>query len=534
MRASTELINAYNFTPANMDTWIALLQQQKIDFFIFRLNAFSEGLGTTSGGINTAKALILKCNAANIKVAIDLHTWCKGGTASWDAAFDDNVAAHETNRAKYITYVRNVLTAFQGSNVAAFMVMNEPQAQRASASESQFILDVIAAAKESTNAPVSVRFMGSASPSTGHYAAEIDAECDFICRNMYWAGTTYFDPRTPNLTAENAMLDAADVAHASGKAFWLTEFGKSKSNLESQRSYVAAVVGWAVYRGLDAVFCWASQPSQSGETYNIFTGWTPHAAFYELVSGEPPHPECAVDLDCNAIYGAPPAGKKWLCQDGTCVLADLPPQPECSVNLDCDAKYGPPPSGKTWVCQNQICVLADLPIQYWKLNIGKSGSGDTDPQTGRYEYATDQSAVVTSFPADGWILDHWEIDGRIVSGSTAQVVVVPQLANSEHTLTAYFIESPVHVCPTGYHWDEATQVCVKDKNGCFIATACGTSNTHLSTLRRFRDHCLPLPLVHAYYRSSPPLADRIRQHENIKTVFRKVFEWLASSMEVKR
>jgi len=61
--------------------------------------------------------------------------------------------------------------------------------------------------------------------------------------------------------------------------------------------------------------------------------------------------------------------------------------------------------------------------------------------------------------------------------------------------------------------------------GCFIATACGTSNAHLDTLRSFRDRYLPNRLVDAYYLLSPPVADRIRKHENVKTVIRGCVEW---------
>jgi len=61
--------------------------------------------------------------------------------------------------------------------------------------------------------------------------------------------------------------------------------------------------------------------------------------------------------------------------------------------------------------------------------------------------------------------------------------------------------------------------------GCFIATACGTSNTHLDTLRSFRDRFLPHRLVDAYYLLSPPVADRIRRHENVKRVIRGCVEW---------
>jgi len=66
---------------------------------------------------------------------------------------------------------------------------------------------------------------------------------------------------------------------------------------------------------------------------------------------------------------------------------------------------------------------------------------------------------------------------------------------------------------------------------CFIATACGTSNSHLDTLRSFRDRYLPNRLVDAYYLLSPPVADRIRRHENVKTVIRGCVECLAKNIQ---
>jgi hypothetical protein len=164
------------------------------------------------------------------------------------------------------------------------MVMNEPQARTASYSENQFILNVIAAARDVTDKPISVRFMGGYSPSTGHYSRAIDDASDFLCRNTYW------DPRAPSRSvygcSERSLLDARDRAHAQGKPLWITEFGKTKSNHEAQRSYVEAFVTWARSNDIDAVFCWVSQPDVSGESYNIFTGYTPHPAFYELGGGE--------------------------------------------------------------------------------------------------------------------------------------------------------------------------------------------------------------------------------------------------------
>lgn len=66
---------------------------------------------------------------------------------------------------------------------------------------------------------------------------------------------------------------------------------------------------------------------------------------------------------------------------------------------------------------------------------------------------------------------------------------------------------------------------------CFIATACGTSNPSLSTLRMFRDECMPDPLVRSYYRLSPGLAAFISEHQNLKTVGKRFWEWLARQLQ---
>jgi hypothetical protein len=283
--ASTELINFYSMTTNEATTFVQLLQNQGIPLFIVRLNAFSEWKSGTSSGIGKAKQIIEIANNHGIEVAVDLHTWY----TTWDSYFDSSASNYANNRANYIKYVKNVLTAFSDSNVYAFMVMNEPQAQTATTSENNFILDVISAAKTVTDKPISVRFMGGYSPTTGHYSSAIDEACDFICRNTYW------DARYPSQSkygsTQAKLLAARDEAHTQGKEFWITEFGRTNTNLEEQRSYVEAFVEWTNEKDVDAVFCWVSQPDVSGEKYNIFTGYTPNPAFYELISSElPPTP----------------------------------------------------------------------------------------------------------------------------------------------------------------------------------------------------------------------------------------------------
>jgi hypothetical protein len=274
---STELINYYGMTTSEVQTFLNTIDKQGIPLIIVRLNAMNEFKTGTSSGITKAKQVITEANNRGIQVAVDLHTWY----TTWDNYFRDSATNHDTYRSQYITYVKKVLTAFSGSNVNAFMVMNEPQARKATADENQFILDVISAANGVTNKPISIRFMGGYSPSTGHYSTQIDKACDFICRNVYW------DPRNPSASVygtTQAKINAAiTAAHSQNKQIWITEFGKNKANQEDQRSYVKAFVSWAKTNNIDATFCWVSQPeSGTSETYNIFNGYTPNPAFYEL------------------------------------------------------------------------------------------------------------------------------------------------------------------------------------------------------------------------------------------------------------
>jgi aryl-phospho-beta-D-glucosidase BglC (GH1 family) len=276
---STELINFYGMTSTEVQTYLQIIDNQGIPMLVVRLNAMSEFQSGSSPGINKAKQVIQEANSRGIQVAVDLHTWY----TTWDNYFRDSASNNNAHRSQYITYVRKVLNSFAGSNVYAFMVMNEPQARTATISENQFILDVVNAAKQETNKPISIRFMAGYSPSTGHYSPQIDQACDFLCRNTYW------DPRSPSQTVygttEAKLNTAINTAHSQGKGLWITEFGKTKNNLESQRAYVEAFVSWSKSKGVDAIFCWVSQPEGgSGEAYNIFNGYTPNPAFYELVN----------------------------------------------------------------------------------------------------------------------------------------------------------------------------------------------------------------------------------------------------------
>lgn len=258
-----------------------IIAGQGIPEITLRLNAMSEWTSgqPSSSGVSKTKELIAKFQQYGIAVNIDLHTWY----TTWDSYFRDSASNVAANRATYINYVEACIDAFEGEPVSAWMVLNEPQARTATTSENQFILDIIAAAKSLTSAPVSVRFMGGYSPDTGHYSQQIDSACDFLCRNVYW------DPRNPGTTVygvtQAKMNNMISNAQSRGKPLWITEFGESKDNLAEQAAYVAAFVAYANSEGISAIFCWVSQPeSGSAETYNIFDGYTPNPAFYELIN----------------------------------------------------------------------------------------------------------------------------------------------------------------------------------------------------------------------------------------------------------
>ncbi len=301
LSASTELIDYSSMTTAGIASFIDTIRNQGISELTLRLNAMTDwSTGAPNAAtVTKAKAIITAADAVGIAVNLDLHTWY----TTWENSFDDTAAGHAANRATYLTYVAAAVNAFAGYSVKAWMVLNEPQAQTASVDENTFILDCIATAQALTDSPVSVRFMCGYSPSTGHYNNAIDTASDFLCRNTYW------DPRRPTVevygTTEAKLLAALSVAHSQLKELWITEFGKSKSNTEEQRSYVEHFVTYALQKGIDRIFCWVSQPvGGSAESYNIFNGYTPLPAFYELTISEstPPPVEPPIEPPPATYY----------------------------------------------------------------------------------------------------------------------------------------------------------------------------------------------------------------------------------------
>lgn len=121
-----------------------------------------------------------------------------------------------------------------------------------------------------------------------------------------------------------------------------------------------------------------------------------------------------------------------------------------------------------------------------------------------------------------------ELDVNLINQATAEISTGAQLVNEATELTEEFIEArltepaPPPPSPPPVKEDGAC--------GCFIATAAyGTPMAEeIDMLREFRDevllsNSLGAKFVSFYYKTSPPIADFISQHEVLRTIVREGF-----------
>jgi hypothetical protein len=223
----------------------------------------------------------------------------------------------------------------------------------------------------------------------------------------------------------------------------------------------------------------------------------------------------------------------------------------------------------------------EVPVTQYTLTIATTTGGTTNPAPGTYSYVEGTTIQVRAYPATGYNFSHWLLDGVQYTSNPIAV-----LMNQNHTITAYFSETPpppptkyklnlnstvggtTDPAPGVYEYDAGVMVTVTaipqegyvfarweldgviksanplsvlmDKDHtllavfqsapppskCFIATAAyGTPMApQLTILRRFRDRCLPNPITTLYYRISPPIAEYIRRRTLTRRVVRGFLE----------
>lgn len=445
--ASTELIDYSTFSSLQCDQWVALCKAQGMSEFTLRIPAYSDWSdGVLSSTYETvSKTLIGKALAKGINVNIDLHTWY----TTWDSYFDSSASGAAANRVTYLAYVADAVAKLDVAGVKAFMVLNEPQAQTAVAAENTFILDCISTAQAITSKPVSVRFMMGYSPSTGHYDSAIDTASDFLCRNTYW------DPRTPSVsvygTTEAKMNAFIALGASTGKELWITEFGKSKSNLETQRAYVEAFVSYAASKEIERVFCWVSQPvGGSAENYNVFSGWTPNPAWYELGGqAEPPdEPEPPQPVTYNlVIYYS--SGGSTIPAAG--IISGIPLNEGFSVEAVAASGY----IWDYWILDGNLSNLIrsnpvnvtmnmnhtlqptfkpEPTVGQYLLTIHPALGGSTNPEAGTHLYNDGDVAVVSFTALSGYTHTKTVVDGTEYTAVSPLSIIM----NANHTVYPVF------------------------------------------------------------------------------------------------
>jgi hypothetical protein len=82
-------------------------------------------------------------------------------------------------------------------------------------------------------------------------------------------------------------------------------------------------------------------------------------------------------------------------------------------------------------------VFMEIPPTQYQLTIGVTGSGSTSPTPGTASYTDGSTVSVDAQPEDGWVLDHWELDGIDVGDADPYTIIM----NTDHTLTAVFVET---------------------------------------------------------------------------------------------
>jgi len=104
------------------------------------------------------------------------------------------------------------------------------------------------------------------------------------------------------------------------------------------------------------------------------------------------------------------------------------------------------------VAISQTYIGLEPAPQDYTLDISVDGGGSTVPSVGEHWYASGDTATVTAIAGSGWGFDHWTLDDS-PAGSDNPIEI---LMNTNHTLTAVFVEVPEYDLTIGVVGNGAT------------------------------------------------------------------------------
>lgn len=240
---------------------------------------------------------------------------------------------------------------------------------------------------------------------------------------------------------------------------------------------------------------------------------TGEMAYLQLTTG--PYMELFVRLYCKFLKALPPVGQFFIPLD----VASYQVTPwHAFCYVDVGNVDGTPvwrlfwrDATGTYITASAVPVL----LNKWYCVEVHIKVGMTD---GRYELWIDGEKVVDVAGKDNqsilkaidtiWIGERWS------SGQVSHGIYIDEVVLADQYIGPYVAPPP---------------------KICFIATAAYGSPlaAQLDVLRRFRDRCLPEPLVETYYRSSPPVARFISRHERIRIYVRHLIDALIKVLRLK-
>ncbi|HUU23317.1 MAG TPA: LamG-like jellyroll fold domain-containing protein, partial [Phycisphaerae bacterium] len=200
---------------------------------------------------------------------------------------------------------------------------------------------------------------------------------------------------------------------------------------------------------------WGNEAPTGPEIYNDGTG-SATATYSDVQGGHPGNG----NLDQDPLFAAPghwEAGS-WVEGDyhlksqagrydpatGTFVGTDLVTSPCIDAGDPADPVGDEPAPNGARVNMGAYAgtAQASKTALLWFVDVlapDPAAGGTTDPGVGTYTHTLGDAAVVTAYPAAGWALGHWEIDGA-AAGSGNPLIVASGTSGQTTQVQAFFVQ----------------------------------------------------------------------------------------------
>ncbi len=228
----------------------------------------------------------------------------------------------------------------------------------------------------------------------------------------------------------------------------------------------------------------------------------------------------------NTTSYVPPAGSPLLNASVplTGLAASLPPLMQYSpVSYLMSIRGDILDIGALGVDQTPPVISVRSPINSTSAPISGNVSDNSGVASVTLQLAGSQQLIAATISDNSWTAT---VPG-LIEGSNSITAVAIDIFGNTSTTTLTVVVVPTTPNPAATATATTTTAASGGKGGCFIATAAYGSYLHpqVQVLRNFRDNYLLTnnpgrALVALYYHYSPPIADFIAQHDNIRLVVR--------------